>query len=80
MGIGIDRYCHVYDNTTYYRDYWADAVSPPPENATNAKEFGCYIVEEMDESDRVWVTYTTYKTYHYFCKNHMSEYRSKKKD
>ena len=75
MGIGIDRYYHVYDNTTYYRDYWADAVSPPPENATNVKECGCYIVEE-----RVWVTYTTYRTYHCLCKNHMNEYRSKKKD
>ena len=62
MGIGIDRYYHICDNTTYYWDYWADPVSPSPENATNAKECGYYIVEEMDKSDRVWVTYTTYKT------------------
>ena len=79
MGIGIARY-HAYDNTTNYQDYWESAVSPPPENATNVKEYGCYIVKEKDESDRVWVTYTTYFTYHYLCKNHMSEYRSKKKD
>ena len=26
------------------------------------------------------VTYTTYKTYHYLCKNYMREHRSKKKD
>ena len=44
------------------------------------KECGCYVGKEKDEIDRVWVTYTTYKTYHYLCKNHMSEYRSKKKD
>ena len=72
MGIGT---YHVYDNTTH----WASAVSPPPENATNVKEYGCYIVEEKDESKRVWVTYTTIKTYHYLCKNHMSEYRGKKR-
>ena len=56
MGIGIDRYYHVYDNTTYYRDYWADAVSPPPENATNVKECGCYIVEEkgMGNIHYIW--------------------------
>ena len=67
MGIGIARY-HAYDNTTNYQDYWESAVSPPPENATNVKEYGCYIVKEKDESDRVWVTYTTYFTYHYLCK------------
>ena len=79
MGIGIARY-YAYDNTTYYRDYWASAVSASPENATNVRECGCYIVKEKDESQRIWVTYTTYKTYYYLCKNHMSEYRSKKKD
>ena len=52
MGIGT---YHVYDNTTHYQDYWADAISPPPENATNVKECGCYIVKEKDESERVWV-------------------------
>ena len=80
MGIGISRYYHIYDNTTHYRDYWVAAVSPPPENATNVKKCDCYIVKEKDESDRVWVAYTTHETYHYLCKNHMSEYRSKKKD
>ena len=65
--MGIGNY-HVYDNTTHYRDCWASAVSPPPENATNVKECICYIVEEKDESERVWVTYTAYKTYHYLCK------------
>ena len=79
MGIGIDRYYNGYDNITHYRDYWPDAVSPAPENATSVKECGCYIVKEKDETDKVWVTYTTYETYHYLCKNHMSEYRSKKK-
>ena len=79
MGIGIDRY-YGYDNTTDYQDHWASAVSPPLENATNVKECGCYMVKEKDEIDRVWVTYTTYYTYHYLCKNHMSEYRSKKKN
>ena len=62
MGIGIARY-YAYDNTTNYQGYWASAVSPPHENATNVKDCGCCIVKE------------TYYTYHYFCKNHMSEYR-----
>ena len=44
------------------------------------KECGNYIVKEKDEIERVWVTYTTCKTYHDLCKNHMSEFRSKKKD
>ena len=68
MRIGIDRYYHVYDNTTYYQDYWARPVSPLPENATNVRECGCYIVEEKDESERVLVTYTTYRTYIIFAK------------
>ena len=80
MEIGISRYYGVYDNTTHYRNYWASAASPPHENATNVKECGCYIVKEKDKIDRVWVTYTTYKTYQYLCKNHMNEYRNKKKD
>ena len=75
---------HVYDNTTDYKDYWASAASPPTKNATNVEGCGCYIVKKKDESDRVWVTYTTYYTYHYLCKHHMSEYRehnlSKEKD
>ena len=83
MGIGIARYYNVYDNTTNNQDYWASAVSPPPKNTTSVKECGFYIAKEKDESDRVWVPYTTYKTYHFLCKNHMSEYRehslSKKK-
>ena len=53
MGIGIARYYNLYDNTTNYQDYWASPVSPPPENATNVKGCGCYIVKEKDESDRV---------------------------
>ena len=60
---------HVYDNTTHYRDYWAEAVSPPPENAPNVKECGCYIVKEKDESERVRVTYTIYYTCHLKEKN-----------
>ena len=80
MGTGVARYYHVYDNATNYQDYWASVVSPPPENATNVKECGCYIEKEKDESERVWVTYTTHRTYHYLCKNHMNEYISKKKD
>ena len=84
MGTGIFRYYNVHDNTTHYWDYWASAVSPPPENATYVKECGCYIIKEKDERERVGVTYTTYYTYHYLCKNHISEYRehslSKKKD
>ena len=79
MGTGIDRY-YGYDDTTHYWTYWVSAVSPPPENATSVKECGFYIVKEKDENDMVWVTYTTYKTHHYLCKNHLSEYRSKKKD
>ena len=67
MGTGISRY-HVYDNTTDYQDYWADAASQPPENAINVKECGCYIIKEKEESDRAWVTYTTYKTYIIFVK------------
>ena len=62
MGNGIAHY-HAYDNTTNYQDCWESAVSPPPENATNVKECGCYIVKEKDESNRVWVTFTTYYTY-----------------
>ena len=84
MGTGIFRYYNVYGNTTHYQDYWASAASPPPENAINVKECGCYIVKEKNERERVGVTYTTYYTYHYLCKNHISEYRehspSKKKD
>ena len=82
--MGIGSY-HVYDNTTDYRDYWESAVSPPTKNATNVEEFGCYIIK-IDESEKIWITYTTYYTYHYLCKNHMREYRyrehnlSKKKD
>ena len=76
---GIGSY-KVHDNTIDYQDYWAGAASPPPENATNVEESGCYILEEKDESDRAWVTYTKYYNYHYLCKNHMSEYRSKKKN
>ena len=48
--MGIGNY-HVYDNTIDYRDYWASTASPPPENATNVEECGCYIVREKDESD-----------------------------
>ena len=71
--MGIGSY-NVYDNTTDYKDYcanWASAVSPPPENTTNVKECGCYIVKGKDER---WVTYTRYYIYHYLCKNHMSEH------
>ena len=63
MWIGIDHYYNNYDHYNDYRDYWESAVSPPPENATNVKECGCYIVKEKDESNRVWVTFTTYYTY-----------------
>ena len=72
--MGIESY-YVYNNTTdYNKDYWANwarVVSPPPENATNVKECGCYIVKEKDEK---WVTYTRYYIYHHLCKNHMSEH------
>ena len=77
--MGIGSY-HLYDNTTDYRDYWASAVSPPPENSTNVEECGWYNVNEKYESDRASVTYTKYYTYHDFSKNLMSKYRSKKKD
>ena len=81
--MGIRSY-NVHDNTIDYQDYWASAASPPPKNAINVEQCGCYIVKEKDESDRAWVTYTKYYSYHYLCKNHMSEYReqnlSKKKD
>ena len=40
---------HIYDSTTEYQDDWADAVSPPPENATNLKECGCYIVKKKEK-------------------------------
>ena len=30
---------------------------------------------KKDESEGVWVTYTTYYTYHCLCKNGMSQYR-----
>ena len=81
--MGIGSY-HVHHNAINYQDYWAGAASPPPKNVTNIEECGCYIVKEKDESDRAWVTYTTYFTYHCLSKNRMSEYRennlSKKKD
>ena len=80
---GVESY-YVCNNAIDYQDYWAGAASPPPKNATNVEGCGCYIVKEKDESDRAWVKYTTYYTYYYLCKNHMSEYRehnlSKKKD
>ena len=77
MGIGIARY-YSYDNTTNYQDYWVGAASPP--NATNVKGCGCYIIKK-DENERVWVTHTTYYTYHCLCKSHMREHNlSKKKD
>ena len=72
MGIGIVRY-YAYDNTTNYQEYWVGAASPPPKNTTNVTGCGCYIVKRKDESERVWVTYITYYTYH--CLN-----LSKKKD
>ena len=53
MGNGISRYYGVYDNTTHSWDYWADTASPPPKNATNVKECGCYVVKEKDQVDRV---------------------------
>ena len=59
MGIGSYE---VYDNTSDYKDYWVGAASPPPKNATNLKECGCYIVKKKDESERVGVTCTTYYT------------------
>ena len=43
MGIGSYE---VYDNTSDYKDYWVGAGSPPPKNATNLKECGCYIVKK----------------------------------
>ena len=58
--MGIGSY-HIYDNATGYRDYWVGAASPPPEKkSTNVTECGCYIIKRKDESERVWVTYTTY--------------------
>ena len=74
---------HVYDNATDYKDYWS-SVASPPKIVTNIEGRRCYIVRKKNESDRVWVTYTTYYTYHYLYKNNMSEYREhnlrKKKD
>ena len=79
-GMGIGSY-HIYDNTTDYKDYWANwasSVSEPPKNATNVKGCGCYTVKRKDER---WVTYTRYYIYHCLCKNHMREHNlSKKKD
>ena len=49
--MGIGSY-NVHDNTIDYHDYWASAVSPPPENGTNVEGCGCYIVKEKGESDR----------------------------
>ena len=72
--MGIGSY-NVYDNAINYQYYWASAALSPPKNATNVEGCGCYIVKEKDESDRAWVTYSTYYTYHYLCKNHMNEYR-----
>ena len=63
---------HVYNDAIDFQDYWASAASPSPKNATNIEGYGCYIVEEKDETDKAWVTYTTYYTYHYLCKNGMS--------
>ena len=56
--MGIGSY-HVYGNATDYQDYWIGAASPPSENSTNVTGCGCYIVKRKDESERVWVTYTT---------------------
>ena len=60
----------VHDNATYYKDplpYWASAVSPPPKNATNVEECGCYIVKK----DERWGRYCVY---HHLCENHMIEH------
>ena len=70
--MGIWSY-HVYDNTSDYKDYWANwasAVSPPPKNAANAKGCGCYTIKGKDER---CVTYTRYYICHYLCKSHISE-------
>ena len=56
--MGIGSY-DVYGNATDYQDYWIGAASPPSENSTNVTGCGCYIVKRKDESERVWVTYTT---------------------
>ena len=66
---------NVYSNAIDYQDYWTSAASPPPKNATNVEVCGCYIIKEKDESDRAWVTHTTYYTYHYLCRSDMSEYK-----
>ena len=71
--IGIGSYCIPNNYASDHQDDRESAASP--ENETDVKRCGCYIVKEKDESDRAWVTYSTYYTYHHLCQNHMSEYR-----
>ena len=72
--MGIGSHCVRNDNAND-QDYWKSLASPPLENATDVKRCEYYIVKEKHESDRAWVTCTTYYTYHYLCQNHMSEYK-----
>ena len=61
------------DPYTTHREYFRHAKIPIPEGAEDVKECGCYIIKDVQESDRVWVTYTTINTYHYRCKTHTME-------
>ena len=64
----------IYDPYTTYGNSHHLAKDVIPQRATGIKQCGCYTIEEKDESDRVWVTYTHIHTYHHYCKDHFKKH------
>ena len=63
------------DTTSEYSTHYTNADSNPPTEARDIGECGCYITIEINDRDRVWVTYSYETTTYHLCTEHMQTHR-----